>query len=328
MSKEEFLREKKYRFDILNDPEYKMIFDKNIFNTPDVYSFQHCGLNIDAVFEDAYEEDNKGYICHRLSLINNDNLVGYLKVFYLPSETFKKMNPDIFHFLDNIKGHSFNLSTHPRKIDANTSISGYWKDKTDTEKQTTLENIGLSFSNNLYKSVLENKDDLTKDQMYKNLLNMANIKTSQQKKQLDIYIKNYIDKPIVEFSKIKSATGDMCQTFWSKNIVKYCSIKNIDINTFGDVKELPFDYRRKGLAQKMYTLMADWLALNKLNLYKGGTNEMSSPLWDIAMKNNPQINVDDDCDNTYINHMNKDLGYLTDKKIIKTKTQKIKTNLS
>lgn len=304
--------------EILKNPTYKILFDKKNFKTPEVYSFNHINMKIDTIFENSYEEDNKGYICHRLNLIHDKKAIGYIKVFYLKKETFDKMNPDIFHFMDNLKGHLFGLSTHPRKIDVNKD-NNYWTKKSEIEKKKTLEKIGLTFSNEEYNYVCENKDNLSTEEMYQRLLKKAN-KNSLFKNQYQNYIENNIDKPVIEFSKIRGKNESMNQRFWSENIFKYCENKNISIEELTST-EIDINYRRKGLAQKMYILMADWLALNNLNLYKGGTNSMSEPLWTKSMKNNKEINVIEKNNKIYIDHTNKDLSYLIKKE------KKLKRNL-
>ena len=230
------------------------------------------------------------------------------------------MNPDIFHFLDNLKGHSFGLSTHPRKIDTNNGRNNFWNEKNENEKKKTLEQIGLTFGNSEYNYVCDNKDNLTTEAMYERLLKKANAKQSIFKKQFESTLKTHVDKPIVEFSKIKDDTEKMNQRFWSESMIKYCDNKNISIEDFGKTNTYRPSYQRKGFAQKMYVLMADWLALNDLKLYKGGTNEMSTPLWEKAMKKNNEINIIEDGEEKYIDHSGKDLGYLIKKeRIIKNK---------
>lgn len=60
--------------------------------------------------------------------------------------------------------------------------------------------------------------------------------------------------------------------------------------------------------------MTDWLALNKLKLYKSGTNQMSTPLWKEAMKKTQNIKlVDSEC--THIDHTDKNLDYLINEKV-------------
>ena len=91
----EYLNNRKNISQILNNPTYKMIFNKEKFIEPEVYFFEHEGMNIDAIFEAAYEEDTRGYICHRLNLVHDKKYIGYLKVFYIPQDVFEKMNPDL-----------------------------------------------------------------------------------------------------------------------------------------------------------------------------------------------------------------------------------------
>jgi hypothetical protein len=310
-------------FKILNDPTYKMLFDKDKFKTPDVYSFEHQGMKIDAIFENSYEEDTRGYICHRLNLAHENSLIGYIKVFYLPKSTFEEMNPDIFHFLNNLKGHSFGLATHPKKLETSDGRNDFWHNKNDEDKQNTLGEIAISLDYGSYNFVCENKDNLTKEDMYERLLKNANSKRSNLKKQFDETIENNIDKPVIEFSKIKDVNDPMNQRYLAKSVMDYCSLKNVTTEEFCNSTETNTTYLRKGLAQKMYTLMADWMALNNLNLYKGGTNELSTPLWEKAMKKNPNIKIVEKDNRVYIDHSKKDLSYLFKEKVKKRKRLKI-----
>ena len=303
----DFLKTKKSISEILNNPTYGMLFNKKGFKTPPVYSFEHNNMNIDAVFETAYEEDVKGFICHRLNLIHENKPIGYLKVFYLEEEVFNRMNPDILHFMDNLNGNCIGLSTHPKNINTSKGTDNYWVNKNEEEKQKTLESAALIFGNGIYQKIRKNEENLSQEKLYKEILDIANKK---QKQYFEHYRKNHINKPIIEFSKIKSPNIKMNQRYWGEEIKEYCKERNIDIEKFGDVEHCDINYQRQGLAQKMYTLMADWLAANNLKLYRGGTNHMSTPLWEETMKSNPDINIIEQEEKTYIDHTHKDISYL------------------
>jgi hypothetical protein len=304
-----FLHDRKSNFEILNNPTYKMLFDKNKFKTPSVHSFKHNNMNIDAIFESAYEEDIKGLVCHRIMLIHNKNPIGYLKTFYLPSYVNKKMNPDILHFLSNSKGHSFGLSTHPKNIKISNGRNDFWINKNKDQKQATLESVAITISHSMYNKVIDNENNLTHNEIYKNLLKFVNSNKNIFKNQVEEYLNTHLDKPIIEFSKIKKSNEKMNQKYYSQEIKKYCKKNNIDFDNFGN-QQNSTDYQRQGLGNKMYTLMADWMAINNLKLYKGGTNHLSEPLWEISMQNNPNINVVNDENRIYIDHSLKDLSYL------------------
>lgn len=307
----EYLNNRDKISEILNNPTYKMLFDKENFIEPEFYSFEHNGINIDAIFESAYEEDTRGYICHRINLVHDKKYIGYLKVFYIPKDVFDKMNPDVLHFSNNLNGNLCGLKTHPKEIDLGDN--NYWSELTEQQKEKSLENLAMTISYNLYTKFKDNHDNLSQEERYQNILNIANKKNSKIKERYEYYINTYVDKPIIEFSNIREANKKNSQRHLSDTVKQYCLKNNIDFNNFGK-EDNDIDYRRQGLGQKMYTLMADWLALNGLKLYKGGTNEMSTPLWEKTMKENPDINVvEDENGKLYIDHTHKDLSYLLKK---------------
>ena len=311
MSKiENFLNNRKQYSEILNNPTYKMLFDKNSFKEPEVYSFNHNGMKLDTIFESAYEEDSRGYICHRLNLVHDEKYIGYLKVFYLPQDVFYKMNPDVLHFSNNIKGICCGLKTHPKEVDLGGN--NYWKNLNQEEKEKTLSRLAMSINYALYTEIEKNPNNLSLEKRYQKILKIAN--NSNIKEQYDDFVNTHINKPIIEFSNIRTANKKNCQKNFSNTVKEYCIKNNIDFENFG-AEDNSIDYQRQGLGQKMYTLMADWLALNGLKLYKGGTNDKSTPLWEKSMKENPDINViEDENGKFFIDHTQKDLSYLLDNK--------------
>ena len=306
-----FLTNRKDNSELINNPTYGMLFNKKGFKTPPVYSFEHNDMNIDAVFETAFEEDTKGFVSHRLNLIHDNKPIGYLKIYYLQEEVFDKMNPDILHFMDNLSSSNcLGLSTHPKVIDTSNGSNNFWINKNKEEKQKTLERSALAFGDNLYQKIKKNEKNLSQNELYEKILEVANSEHTKHKERFNNYKKDHIEKPLIEFSQIKSANMKMNQDNWGEEIKEYCKERNIDIEKFGDVEHCDINYQRQGLAQKMYTLMADWLAANNLKLYRGGTNHMSTPLWEETMKSNPDINIIEQEEKTYIDHTHKDISYL------------------
>lgn len=300
------------RFDITNSPTYGMIFDKLKFKTPNVHSFNHNGHNIDAVFETAYEEDERGYLSHRLSLIHKETPVGYIKVFYMPKETFDTLYPDILHWLDSCKGHSFGLGTHDKNRDLSDD-DNYWNKKTIEQKKDTLLQIALNLNYNIYSNLnkkFDNNENVNLEKEYESFLKLANKK---YKDEFNKFKQQNIDKPIIDFSKIKEKQQKMNQLHWSTEIKNYCKNKNINFELLPEVKSDDISFIRTGLGQKMYLLMSDWLGLNNLPLCKGGTNDMSEPLWECKLKNNSSFNVVEDATGTYIDHRTKNCSYLMKK---------------
>lgn len=210
----EYLEKKVSVEEVINNPTYGMFFNKDKFKTPTVHSFEHDGMKIDAVFETAYEEDKKGYICHRLNLIHDKKAIEYLKVFYLPKEVYKKMNPDLIHAIGNLTGKSIHISVHPKYMFFNNGKSGYWKYKNEEQKQKTLESLALYNNYNLYTIIKNNEENLSQDELYKKLLNIVNKKTNTDKMEIQWLIDTHLDKPIIEFSKIKSSNQKMNQRFF------------------------------------------------------------------------------------------------------------------
>jgi hypothetical protein len=306
------------RMDILNNPIYKIKFNKNNFKSPDIFEFTHDGDKIKALFEPAYEEMVNGCICHRLNLINENSSVGYLKVFYLPKETFKDLFPDIIHWVNAYKGGTFGLNAHPKKMD--TSDDKLWVDKTAKEKNDAILKIAMHISYGCYSEINEKikNNSIDVEAEYQNLIKIMTIKHG---KEFRNFKKTRIDKPIIDFSRIRDKNEKMNQIHWSKEMKDYCEKEKTTLDNVS--KEGNISFMRKGLGLKMYSLMSDWLALNNLPLCKGGTNEMSTPLWEKKIMKDPAFNCISDASGMYIDHTQKDVSYL----LRENKDFKLKTNL-
>lgn len=46
-------------------------------------------MNLNFKFSEDIEEENRGFICHKLSVVANDRELGYIKVSYIPSSVYR-----------------------------------------------------------------------------------------------------------------------------------------------------------------------------------------------------------------------------------------------
>jgi hypothetical protein len=61
-------------------------------------------VNIQFVWQEDIERENRGFICHQLSALHNGSTVGYIKVAYIPKTNFLKYYPSIWEYKTRIDG--------------------------------------------------------------------------------------------------------------------------------------------------------------------------------------------------------------------------------
>lgn len=299
-----------------------MIFNKEKFIEPENYEFKINNESYIAIFDASIEEDAKGYIVHNLSIVKDDLMVGYLRFFYLPTENKNYYYENILYYL-NTKGHLFDL----RKKDG---LDNIYENKTIEEKEKTIERVAMTYNYGYYNNILEkikilkdNPIELEKllDLEYKNLIKLM-FKKYKEKYEKDV--KTYHNNPLPEFIKVRKKGDKMFSNYDLNNLRKYAENKGLDVKTL--FRESDLSFIGKGLGKKLYKLTADWLALNKLSLQKGGTNEYSERFWsEVFEKNKNEFNLKNIDGVLKLDHSNFDLSYLkipeNNKKIIKKKNK-------
>jgi len=326
----------KEKINILNDHVYGMNFKKEQFKTPKELKFKHNNEEYTAIFDPAIEEDDKGFVVHNLSVVKDDLLVGYLRMFYLPEENLDKYYKDVFHFL-NMKGHSINIGASERKKVLSPDYGSY-HEKTLEQKQSTIEKIALSFNYNNYLNIRQKLEQINNDKIkekfldseYEKLLLIANEK---YKKDFESFKESYLNKPRTEFVKVRGNEFDSvndrgCKMYLKhkktlSNLQNYCDRNNLTIDDLS--RELGDNFLHQGFGKKLYKLSADWMALNNLSLYRCDTNNLSEKLWDFAFDkdkktfNNVKQNKDE-----FLDHSKMNLDYLLNGKPSNKKTKVLK----
>lgn len=267
---------------ILNSPKYKMVFDESKFKTPDNHTFEHKGKEYTAIFEGVVDEDHKGYVETKMTLVEGDNPVGYIKAFYMPTESIEKLYPDYLHWGNNLKGMSLGLSRHPRDLDYDES--NVWEDMEYDEKLKVIKNAYRYMAYGEYSNIedrVKQGETIDIDKEYDRLNKMMNRKYGDAFK----CFKEESNQAIVEFSRLYK--GDDIPQTSGDALKKYCDSRNITLDEFRE--NIGTNYQGQGLAVKMYKLMADYLGSNNLVLRKGMTNDESEPVWEYKIKNNPDF---------------------------------------
>lgn len=289
-------------------------YNPNLFKTPDNYHFQHRGKNYCAIFDQCIEEDAKGYISHNITLINTDEqiAVGYLKTFYLPNENLEHYYPNPLYFISTRS--NCELTRSPKLIENNKGCP--WEDKTVDQKITTLRKLLFYIDKKSYEAFIqdiqENKDTFDHhylDKIYQAIAN--NLDKSDVIKSYQQFLSLHLDKPMPEkiFIADKGDTGlDELDFLQLPKLQEYADAESIDLHQL--VRTHTSSQRKQGLGEVLYKLTADWLAMNKLNLYIGGTNDNSDYFWDNHFKNNPQFQLKGAGAGRHLNHQNSDLSYL------------------
>ena len=80
---------------IINNKTYKMNFPKSEFITPSSKKINVKDKSIDVIFNQAIEEDDRGNICHNITLVHDKKCAGYLYVYYLPKVNKEEYFPDL-----------------------------------------------------------------------------------------------------------------------------------------------------------------------------------------------------------------------------------------
>lgn len=306
--------------EIQKDKTYGMHFNKDAFITPDVQSINYKGYNIDIIFDAAYEEDDQGHICHKIVLSCNNLCAGYLRVYYLPEENKKEYFPNIAYLLET-KGCSFNLSKVKRRVDSFPDVYSTWEEKSDDDKKKILERMYITLNYGLYREFYERTKNeiIDLDKEYNIVIKKMEKDKSIQEKVSDS--KKVLDKPTIDFSDIRGKKGDNFKygnISASEAIQSYLDKKGITLEQF-QKEDRSLDLQGIGLGKLMYKYMADWMALNKLPLRKGGTNEYSTPLWEESFKNDDRFTLVKTNDGLILDHTNHDLSYLRSKNKRKNK---------
>jgi len=300
---------------IVQDKQYKMNFNKDDFKTPEPYHFEHRGTNYVAIFDSGVEEDNKGFVVHNISLIDldNENIAGYMQMFYLPEENLNEYYPSIPYFLSTKQGQKNYLSKVPRVID--TSHNSPWEDKSLDEKIETMKNIFLYIDHNSYHHFLEELDKNNINEKYLDKLFQAveeNLNKTVHYNRFQSFKNTHLNKPMPEFIRVnnKGQKGLNLNLYpYLTNLHKYMDENNISEQKIKS--ESTVEYSKKGLGAKLYKFAADWLSHNKLSLYMGGTNEHSGFFWDSYFKNNSDFNIiETESGNKYLKHNPEDSDYL------------------
>tara|TARA_B100000700_G_scaffold68939_1_gene76358 strand:- start:33707 stop:34708 length:1002 start_codon:yes stop_codon:yes gene_type:complete len=320
---------------ILNNHIYGMNFKKEKFKTPKELKFKHNNEEYTAIFDPAIEEDDKGFVVHNLSIVKEDLLVGYLRMFYLPKENLDKYYKDIFHFM-NTKGHSINIGASERKKDINNDYGSY-NEKTLEQKQSVIEKIALSFNYSKYSEIRQKLDQIDNDTIKEKFLDseyqkLLKIAEKKYKSDFEAFKETYLNKPRTEFVKIRGnefgINGRGCKMYLKhnktlSNLQNYCKRNNLTIDDLS--RELSDNFLHQGLGKKLYKLSADWMALNKLNLYRCGTNEFSEKLWDFAFdKDKKTFNKVKQNKDEFLSHSKMNLDYLLNSKPSNKKTKVLK----
>lgn len=305
------------KFKMLNEKKYKIIFDEDSLIVPEPYSFIHNDKEYTALFSGVDEEDSRGYIVQQVVLLDDIKPVGYLKVFHIPDSSFDYLYPDVLCWLDGSRGRNMDLDRHPRSIDYNEH--NIWENKSNSEKFETLKLFYISFDYSQYRQLEDNKvniDNIDYDKEYKEMIRIANTKYSKDfKRYKDIH-----KRAIVEFSRISDPKNpidanrfEFLEEYYKKRGVTTEQVQKtldkIEEENLKNNTESP-NYQRQGLGLKMYEIMSDYLGLNGIILSKGGTNEMSEPLWSEKISKSDKFNYTKDSISEHIDHRSKDCSYL------------------
>ena len=289
--------------EILNSPKYKMVFNESKLTNPEPYEFEHNGVTLTAIFEGVIEEDHKGNVVLRMNIANEGNGVGYIKVFYTPSETAKEIYPDVLHWISANKGCNLSLSRHPRDMDYDDSVP--WEEKSVEEKQDVIKTFYNHFQymkSSEFSKRIENGETIDYEKKYKEINKFAEERFESEYSK---FIRT-LDMPIIEFSRIKKTDDRM--TADSEAMEAYCKSKGVTLNQYAESDDI--SYRGTGLAKKMYKLMSDYLAINGMVLRKGATNDLSEIIWEHKIKKDADFNYKEINGRPVIDNRNKDLSYL------------------
>lgn len=198
----------------------------------------HKGLEVDLLFHEQDPHDQKGqddgWVCHRIEALVDGQVIGYLKIEYVPSKTFSEKVPSIWHWWSPTRGRAddlaevwylahFHLGVIPKSLQGR--ITRYLA--LSRKEHTPTEDVILADLKALEKQV---KGRGIKDPW----------------SEFEAFKRNHMDRPKV---------GYIYTQFPSSLKVRIAKMN-------GEPVPGP-DWRRKGVATLLYTEGAKWLAREK-----------------------------------------------------------------
>lgn len=247
-------------------------FNKNKYITPENFKFILNNQEYTAIFDTAVVEDEDCIIENRTYILHEDKLVGYLRHHFIPNDSLKQYLSTPFDFLVLKKYKSYNIfSKVPDYL--NIFLSMDLKDKIDK-----LKNLCHSLHMNNYYHELSNQDiDEEKFNFYLQEIKEKINKHYGFKSEYKKFKLKYTSKSFIDFSHIRDEGDKMKLSKITPKLELYAKEINVDVEKL--FIESDKSYQRKGLGVIMYTLTADWLSLNKINLFSGSLNGKSKKLW-------------------------------------------------
>lgn len=288
-------------------------FNKNKYITPENFKFTLNNQEYTAIFDTAVVEDNDCIIENRTYIMHEDKLVGYLRHHFIPNDSLKQYLSTPFDFLVLKKYKSYNIfSKVPdyEKIFLSMSLEN---------KIDNLKNLCHSLHMNNYYHELSNQDiDEEKFNFYLQEIKEKINKHYAFKSEYKKFKLQYTSKSFIDFSHTRDEGDKMKLSKITPKLEQYAKEMNIDIEKL--FIESDKSYQRKGLGVMMYTLTADWLYLNKMNLFSGLLNDKSKKLW-IEKFPKENIKIIETSENHYtLDRSDIDLNYLYRKNnIVKNK---------
>lgn len=218
------------------------------------------GRNITFTFEQNTENENRGFVVHKILAFVEGKEAGYLKISYIDKNENKRFNSTFLHWEQNfggslfgIEGDSIRSNTYLEKERANNSDAKYYFLDSIEGKQTLF----YTLSSRKYDSDYTLTDILNLNES--NLDELIEIETAilekRSKKDFDFHNKFHVNKPLVDYIRVYKGTDK-------------------EENTLPDTKsnqELSDEtFTRLNVGKALYQIGAIWLGINNMELHRSG----------------------------------------------------------